>query len=146
MCGESRKHGVKRGKIHPDCPGCAGIKAADYLSLSKAFALAGTHAGAHRTPSRRRATARQGRSAPTGWTAPASSTGCFITSRTARMSSDTAAGRPHSIAIVRRYHGRRRVPAISHSIPATRTSGLSAALTRTAMCGSSTAPKAPIMW
>ena len=36
MCGESRTHGVKRGKIRSDCcPSIGAAKAADYLSLSQ---------------------------------------------------------------------------------------------------------------
>lgn len=34
VCGESRMHGVKRGKIHPDCGiQMDAVKEVDYLSL-----------------------------------------------------------------------------------------------------------------
>ena len=42
MCGESRTHGAKRGKIHPDCPSPTGIKAVDYLSLFVDDGITGT--------------------------------------------------------------------------------------------------------
>ena len=42
MCGESRTHGAKRGKVHPDCPSPTGIKAVDYLSLFVDDGITGT--------------------------------------------------------------------------------------------------------
>ena len=40
MCGESRTHGAKRGKIRSDCcPFTGAVKAADYLSLSTIAAI-----------------------------------------------------------------------------------------------------------